>query len=407
MIRQFTSRGAFGLFTFAPLLVLAGACGDDGSVDANPDAMVEPAPLLEPPPEGEGYQFTMNTTIAAGAEAEHCVFVTGPAVEFFINRDEVRFTQGSHHFLLYETPYTAIPTMKEDGTPVDTSGVFDCSDGPTDGWRITKLIGGSQNGTGDSIARFPPGVAMSVASNRVLLMNAHYLNASDAEITPEVRINLWTIPEAEVTELGDILFIYNPIIRASAMKSEKAQWRCPVHTDITLVNVQSHMHARGLDYAVGLLGEAPFYTNDKWESVPVGRFDPGIEIPAGSTLEYYCEYMNDSTETIYQGPRSTDEMCMVIGSYYPADGRTANCLNAAGNGFGGDWVGQGTATCNATVSCLFGAFSGADVLRRITDCVQDSDPAVAAPMSLALTCVLGSSDPLNECETEIAACQAL
>jgi len=58
--------------------------------------------------------------------------------------------------------------------------VFDCSAGATNGWSITRLIGGSQNGSGPSILAFPDGVAMPVRAHAVLLMNAHYLNASDA-----------------------------------------------------------------------------------------------------------------------------------------------------------------------------------------------------------------------------------
>ncbi len=385
-----------------------GACGDDDGGAGGPDASVDaaPAPILEPPPAGQGYQYVMNTVLPAGVEAEHCMFVTGPVDKFYINRDEVRFTAGSHHFLLYETPYTTIPTQKEDGTPVDTSGVFDCTDGPTDGWRITKLIGGSQNGTGDSIVAFPTGIAMGVEANRVFLMNAHYLNASDQELTPEVRINLWTIPESEVTVEGDILFAYNPIIRSAAMSTEQARWQCPVHQDISIANVQSHMHSRGYDYSAAVRGQTPFYTNDKWENVPVGRFDPPLQVSAGEFLDYQCGYMNASATDVYQGARSTDEMCMLIGSYWPRDGRIANCLSADGSRFGGVWVGQGTATCNETTTCLFGAFSGGG-LAAITDCVMASDPAIATEMSAALACVFGSNDPLTECETEIAACQAL
>jgi hypothetical protein len=130
---------------------------------------------LAAPPPGQGIQFSMTTTIAAGVEGEWCRFVQAPAEPLFVNRDEVRFGKGSHHFLLYETGYRTIPTAKEDGTPVDTSGVFDCSDGATNGWRITKLIGGSQNRDADSSLAFPSDVALKVEPGAVLLMNAHYI----------------------------------------------------------------------------------------------------------------------------------------------------------------------------------------------------------------------------------------
>lgn len=390
------------VFALAGVASFGVACGGGSSGDDDPTPDAGSSTILEPPPPGQGYQYVMNTVIGAGTEVEHCMFVQGPADTFYINRDEVRYTSGSHHFLLYETPYTSIPTQKEDGTPVDTSGVFDCSDGASNGWRITRVIGGSQNGNGESALTFPSNVGMEVPGNRVLLMNAHYINASDQPLEPEVRINLWTIPESQVEHLGDIMFIYNPFIRVKAKSSERARWQCPVHQDITLINVQSHMHARGVDYAVSVLGQEPFYTNDRWENVPIGRFDPGLQIPAGSVLDYHCDYINPETRDIYQGPRTTDEMCMLLGSYYPADSRTSNCSDATDTRYGGVWVGQGKATCAATWSCLLSS-SG---LESATDCVMASDPTVAPEMSAALACVIAASDPSTECASQVQACQA-
>ena len=110
------------------------ACTDDNAV---PDDVLE---------------LRMQATIPAGTELEYCQFVKIP--DTWVTRDHIEFTAGSHHVLVYQTAYTSIPTQKDDGTPVDTSGVFDCSDGATNGWSIKKLIGGSQNREGDSILRF-------------------------------------------------------------------------------------------------------------------------------------------------------------------------------------------------------------------------------------------------------------
>ena len=57
--------------------------------------------------------------------------------------------------------------------------------------------------------------------------------------------------------------------------------------------------------------------------MPVTTFTPGLHVAAAATLDYHCDYHNDEARDVYQGARSTDEMCMLIGSYYPADPRTA------------------------------------------------------------------------------------
>ncbi|MBZ0233046.1 MAG: hypothetical protein K8M05_12010 [Deltaproteobacteria bacterium] len=388
------SSAPLALALLTPLAVTA--CGDSEDGDD----------LLAPPPPGQGVQFRMETTIPAGVEGEWCQFLTGPAAEMWIERDEVRFTEGSHHVLLYETGYAQIPTVKLDGTRVDTSGVFDCSDGPTAGWNITKLLGGSQNATGDSLLAFPDGVAMHVAAGSVVLMNAHYLNATDADLRPIAAINLWTRPAAEIETEGDLLFLYNPLIKVPANGTGRARWRCPVHEDITISNVQSHMHKRGTGYSAAVTGQAAFYENDRWEGVPVTRFEGGLTVTAGSTLDYWCDYENHEARDVYQGARTTDEMCMLIGSYYPANPRTSNCELATG-GFGGEWVGNGTATCADTYTCMQTATQAADVVRAVTDCIDAASPSVAAESSAVLRCLANSDDPATECQAAITACQAL
>ncbi|HEU0029456.1 MAG TPA: hypothetical protein VFQ53_02400 [Kofleriaceae bacterium] len=359
------------------------ACGDN----------VEPID-----PEPQPIVLEMQATIPAGTELEYCKFVEIP--DAWVTHDSVEFTGGSHHVLLYQTSYTTIPTAKTDGTPVDTSGVFDCSDGATNGWSITKLIGGSQNREGDALLAFPPGVGIHVGG--IALINVHYINGLDAPLPTDVTITLDTMREDEVTAEGDILFLYNPLIAIPAGQTASAHWRCPVYSDITITNVQSHMHSRGVGYEARVDDAEPFYVNDRWEGVPVRRYD-GFTVKAGSTLDYHCDYRNTEARSIYQGPRTTDEMCMLIGSYYPADPRTAACLDATGKLPGGDWIGQGTATCQATLGCMQNA--GGD-FHAITDCMLGAKPEVAHVSSEMLRCFFGAANPASECSAQINACLA-
>jgi hypothetical protein len=393
------------LLSFFSIAALA-ACTNQGQTSSTGTSPPDDE-LLAPPAQGQGFQLKMTTTIPAGVEAEHCQLLRAPEGEdLWVQRDEVRFTQGSHHVLVYETPYDTLPTQKEDGTPIDPNAVFDCTDGATKGFQITKLVGGSQNGEGDSLLSFPEGVAMRVRAGAVLLLNAHYVNASDKDLTPEVRVNIYTIPKEEVKTQGDLLFLYNPLIKAPASASSSARMRCPVHTDITIANVQSHMHRRGVGYAASVEGQDPFYTNTSWANVPVKRFEPGLVVKAGSVLDYHCDYTNPEAHDVYQGPRSTDEMCMLIGSYYPADPATSACRSADGKSMAGEWVGQGKATCAETLGCVQKAFSQKEALHGVTDCMIAADPAVSKESSAAVDCIFSNKDPVTACKTEIDACLA-
>ncbi|HWO23767.1 MAG TPA: hypothetical protein VNO30_33730 [Kofleriaceae bacterium] len=365
-------------------LTLAGAACTDDVTEPKP----EPQPTLE---------IGMQTTIPAGAEVEYCQFVTVP--ETWVTKDKIEFTAGSHHVLVYQTPYTSIPTQKSDGTPVDTSGVFNCSDGPTNGWEVTKLVGGSQNRNGAAFLSFPEGVGVRLGG--VLLMNVHYRNGSDAPLTTDVKVVFDTMAAEDVVQEGDILFLFNPLISVPPGRTTRAHWRCPVYEDITIVNAQSHMHARGVGYQARVDDGAPFYVNDQWEDVPVKGYE-SFTVKAGSKLDYYCDFRNTSGTPVYTGPRTTDEMCMLIGSYYPADPRTANCLDEQGGFGGGEWIGQGTATCQQTLGCI----QQAQGLPAITDCMLAASPAVSRETSDLLRCFANAKDPVAQCGAQIQACAA-
>lgn len=382
--------------------MVLGGCGSDGPGQTGTEPLGDA--LLDPPPVGQGFQYRMQTSIVPAYEGELCKFVMGPDEDFYLSYDQVKFTPGSHHFLLYQTAYSEIPTQNNDGEPVDTSSVFDCSAGATAGWSIARLLGGSQTGDGTALSRFPDNVAMKVPGHTVLLMNAHYINASSEALEPEVAINLWTAPGDQVTEEGDILFLYNPFIKVGANGTGRARWRCPVLGDITVGSIQSHMHKRGVGFAGMLVGDAPFYENDDWDNVPVKDFGVGMPVSKGQAFDYYCDYQNSEGHDIYQGPRTTDEMCMLIGPYWPANVNQSNCLDDKGN-LAGEWVGNGATTCTDTWACIVDTFDKDDVVSRIADCIDAADPAISAEVSAALNCVI-KEQALEGCEAPIAACNA-
>jgi len=398
-------------YALATLLALTAGCSD-----------TQDAPDSEP----HTVSYQLVTTLAAGVEAEHCKFVRAPADGMLVQRDEVRYTEGSHHFLLYTTPYEEIPTTDDNDEPLayldEEQGVFDCSQGVQFGLSVTQLIGGSQNADGASVVNFPEGVAMRVPPDTVLLMNAHYINATTSELTPTVDITLETIEQEALEQEGSVLFWYNLFIKVPGQSEAHATTICDIPHDTTLSNAQSHMHARGVDYSATVIdpsGErTEMYSNTKWENVPVETFDGGRPIEAGSRIEYTCHYDNASTETVYQGPRTTDEMCMFIGSYYPSKPEVDLCSRKVDapyetNFFGAEWIGQGTTSCADSLTCMQGSLGGGDpieTLQAISECVVASDPSVSVELSDAIGCTfagfLTGENPFEACQPDYDACLA-
>jgi hypothetical protein len=368
--------------------------------------------LLPPPPAGQGVQYRMLTTIPAGKEVEHCQFFKVPAEGLNVSRSDVRFTTGSHHVLMYLTAYDQIPTHNDRGEPVDTSGVFDCSTGAFDGWTLISMVGGSQNPDSENPVWFPPGVAMPMKGGAVLLMNAHYINASQATLHPEVRMNYYTVPKTATQIEGGILFMYNLFIRVDALGGGHSEMSCPLRNDVTLVRAQSHMHRRGVGF--GATAHFPdgksqeLYATDTWERVPTQVWPNGQAVPAGSNIQYFCDYQNAEDRTVWQGPKTSDEMCVFAAAYYPANASTSFC-SADPNDvlntrlLGANWIGSGTATCAETLSCLQG--KGSQGLQGITDCVLASAPSESQLVSDVVRCVfLHGDDPVANCGAQISAC---
>jgi hypothetical protein len=388
-------RGPFSASLPLALLALLGGCASDEQPQPPPTMQPEPQPPLAPPPSGQGVQYKMLTELQPGQEIERCQFVVAPPEGLNINHDEVRYTAGSHHVLLYLTPYPTVPTTDNHGQTRDTSGVFDCAFGATADWSVSGVVAGAQSSGGGSMVSLPPDVAVKVPGGAVMLMNTHYLNANPKPLMAEARINVYTIPSAQMKQEGGVLFFYNPIISIAAGSTATARMRCAVDTDIVLTNIQSHMHRRAVNYEALLSDPSgqkveSLYKNDDWENVPVKKFEPGKPVAAGSTFDYHCDYKNSETHDIRQGPSTKDEMCMLIGSYYPRNRQIEGCQRAT-------WYGNGNKSCNVSLGCAVGAL-GSNSFSDVIDCVADSCSSVGKQLTDALFCVLEQSG--SGCRTQ-------
>lgn len=395
------------VLSFFLILSACGGGGGDGKGGAPDGGAVDggaAANLLEPPPAGKGLQIAMTSRLAPGEETERCMFFRVPAEGLNVVEQEIRFTPGSHHFLVYLTPYKEVPTRTLLGEEIDTSGVFDCGkNGPTGDWEVTNLVGASQTPDGSSIfPRLPEGVALKVPGNGILLVNTHYLNASDKPLDTTAAVNLLTIPDAEVKQEAGVLFFYNRFIRVPARREATARMRCPVLRDINILASSSHMHKRGLAHlAVAvdpMTGAAdPLFETKSWADVGVARYTPPKTLRAGQLIDYRCVYRNDESRTVLQGFTTRDEMCVFAGLYFPRHPRTELCSatedGVSGRYMGGLWVGEGTADGKETAECLKGAdpvptrrIFPEDRGESLSQCLYDSCPAISRQVSDAVRC---------------------
>ncbi len=391
-------------------LALAGCSSGTPAADAST--------TLAPPPTGQGVQYEMQTTIAAGAEDERCTFVTATE-DMWVHQEAVQYTPGSHHFILWNTTYTSIPTQDINGNTVDTSGVFECVGGPPASWSVDRYVGGSQSANAaDMLGALPAGAAIHIPAGSILMMDLHVLNTTHAALPVTVRMNLDTMPASQVTEEAGIYFFYNPFIAIPPQSTSHARMSCPVTSDVTLTTQQTHMHKWGLggtaklEDSTGALVEQ-LYTSTTWENPPVTQWSaPPMALQAGQQIDYECNYQNDGTTTIIQGlSAATNEMCVLVGAYYPRDEKFETCGMTgqfSDQETAATYIGTGTATCGATLACLQSA-EQASGNGPFFACMVDSCPAAAEPLTSFLDCASnlpqgGSVTTL--CASQITACES-
>lgn len=374
-----------------------------GCSESDPPTTTETGNELARPAPTQGLQLQMLSDLDPAVETERCRFFAVPPGGLYVNRQEVRFTAGSHHALLFATPYTSIPTVDRFGAAVDTSGVFDCGEeGPTAHWEVSGVAGGSQTAHGEPIVGdLPADTAVKLPGGSVLLMNTHYLNATDKTLHTDARINLYTIPAEQAKQEAGFIFFYNPFIRVPAMGNAVASEVCPVLSDISLVNAQNHMHKRGVGYEANLLDSSgskleELYKGTEWEEVVMHKNTPPKALKQGQMIQYHCDYTNREDRVITQGLSTKDEMCMFIGLYYPRNRQFELCgLNDTWEGrfLAARWIGNGTKGGMESLGCLMAAKDPKeDKGESFYGCVVDSCPRISTEMSNAVRCLTVNTD---------------
>jgi hypothetical protein len=95
--------------------------------------------------------------------------------------------------------------------------------------------------------------------------------------------------------------------------------------DLNLLSVSGHMHRRGTHFVGAAVlpdgTKKTLYTTETWDEPTPATFTPAIAIPSGSSIQWTCSYANDTGKTLRFGESaSTNEMCILGGTYYPAPG---------------------------------------------------------------------------------------
>jgi hypothetical protein len=288
-------------------LVLA-ACGGGGDdVPAGPDAPTAP--------EGSFRITTPDITIEAGQEITYCYHTTIQTTRTVgVKKWSSTMTPGSHHLIMF------MGSDKPDGT-IET----DCGFG--NGFPLPVWTYSAQTPVQE--AMMPAGVGMTIPAGTRVFIQMHYLNTSDEPIQAHVQIDAETYPEAETYTPASAYVTFNTQISIPPNATATAGGQCALPPNVKFFTVSTHAHKQAVHTQVND-GTEIVFQSDNWEHPGAAdwRANPNYTFSSG-TLTYRCDYDNPTGRTIRTGDSAaTDEMCMAVGYFFPADG-PLYCINSS------------------------------------------------------------------------------
>lgn len=312
---------------------LLGACGgasnpvgDDTS--GTPDATQELAGDLPVPT--QGFQIVSPfIDVPRGVEVTKCFHTHLPvSAEVGVKTWESQMTPGSHHAILYFV------------------GAAQAADGTvTDGGCGVGNIGGSggipvwtySTQTAHQAMEMPAGIGMTVPANQAVNLEMHYLNTTDETLHVRVTVNGETFAPGATYTKAAAYVTYNtqisiPAGTPAAPGTGHAEGTCAVPAGAKFFTLSTHAHKQAVHTQVldGAAADSPMvFQSDDWEHPGAMSWndDPNFTFTSDN-LHYECDYENPTSRTIQTGNSAqTDEMCMAVGYYFPADGPSI-CLDS-------------------------------------------------------------------------------
>ena len=264
------------------------------------------------PPVQDGYTRYVLPAIHGLAPGEDKLFCQWIALPLDVDVDvldvEAYQTVTGHHVALYST-----------GENEDVGTSRECT---TQDMIPIEFIGGVGGEGAPNDAKLPEGYVFRARKKRMLLANAHYLNATDSVQDVQSVVDVKTAPPSNLKPVGMAVTNWSDFQIPANTPSYTTDAYCTWQQDIDVLMYSNHMHSNGLsvkselmrsDGTIDPLRADPQWTaeqafNPSWATFPSSA---PMHIHAGDTTHIQCTWQNN-TGSMMQFP---DEMCDGIAMY--------------------------------------------------------------------------------------------
>lgn len=290
--------------TLLAICVVAGACGggDDG-LDPDATELTFETGEFEVP---VGDSFTCFYTDSFSPRELSVYAATG--------------TQGlgGHHIIAY---------YADEPRPV---GYHPCTD--EEMTNLHQLAGAAGAEGGEPVLGLRDNLALRVPEGKQFVMQAHYINATDAPMRVNDSVTLMLMKPEDVRAYVNYFVTNDDSFEIPATSNYSHTTYCTTQRDLDVVLTLGHMHEDGRQYNLDIVDGSDTVMSslrdDSWQpsftSHPPTTYYPAdapLHIPAGTRLRQRCEWDNTADRTVIF-PR---EMCLSFMYYFPGDGQDIVC----------------------------------------------------------------------------------
>jgi hypothetical protein len=291
-----------------------------GKVTIFGDADVPDAQLDQP------VTLTMDSfTVKANTEVYMCQQFGNPfGHDVDLTKMVGTMSAGSHHFFLFNM---SAATGRNTVSPLGAC--------PGAGLEFHPFPFLSQT-PGAYTVEYGAGMGYPLVGTNGLMMNVHYLNTSGSDVTPEVSITIYPAKAGTVTTHVGTIFLNNISISVPPTPESNpiniSSSNTPiVDEDYTIFTNWSHMHQYAIDFTASTPA-GQFYEETDWSEPPLITAGSGAQgthtspmlpmnVKSGTSISWNCKYYNPTNTTMTFGDSAlTQNMCIYLGQYYPADG---------------------------------------------------------------------------------------
>jgi len=252
--------------------------------------------------QGESYEMTTTMLdIPAGGEVYKCQDFDNPfGKDIAILESDSNMAPGSHHFAAFRIE------------GLTAAAVEDC---PAGGLEAHEFVHAAQ--TLVQKTTYPADVGRFLPATDGLRLMVHYLNTTADTLHVQATFSMRYVDADAIKYKAGGVFLNNLGLQVPPGHSVVSK-SYTLESDLKLLVAVSHMHKHAIGFTSSTDDGRMLYKGSDWDEPKLAAFDPPMVLTAGTTINWACEYQNDTADTFTFGESAVkNEMCIFNGVFYP------------------------------------------------------------------------------------------